>query len=75
MNRRLFENILLTISITLSLIVILNYSISKIQNKNNDLTSKEMRDEIIRQLKEKEGMTIEDYILKQYFERLMEEIK
>lgn len=37
--------------------------------------SKLMRNEIIRQLKEKEGMTFEEYILKQYFKRLLEEIK
>jgi len=39
-----------------------------------ELTSKEMRDEIIRQLKEKEGMTFEEYLIKQYFKKMMEEI-
>lgn len=70
MNRRIFENILITITIILSLMVILNYLVPKIQHK---LTSKEMRNEIIRQLREKEGMTFEDYLIKQYFKRMMEE--
>lgn len=44
-------------------------SLSKIQVKSK-LTSKEMANEIVKQLKEKEGMTIEDYIIKHYYRRL-----
>ena len=39
------------------------------QQTNNELTSEEMKDEIIRQLKEKEGKTIEDYYIEEYFRR------
>lgn len=47
----------------------------KIYKQASELTSEEMRDEIIRQLKEKEGMTFDDYLLKQYFERMMGGVK
>ena len=72
MNKLLIlENLLIISTIILALTIILPYFIPKIQR---ELTSKEMKDEIIRQLKEKEGMTIEDYLIKQYFERMMEEM-
>jgi len=59
--------------------VITNFAIKDIDKtieiEFNKQASELMRDEIIRQLKEKEGMTIEDYLIKQYFERLLEETK